>query len=59
MTEGGRINAEGSKLKMYGSLKTETGTEKSLTDITNVKHESTEFAHYVTQNLSKTRLMCW
>ena len=32
------INEEGSKLKMYGSLKTETGTEKYLTDITNVKH---------------------
>ena len=32
------INEEGSKLKMYGSVKTETGTEKYLTDITNVKH---------------------
>ena len=34
----GDITRENSKLKFYSALKTESGTEKYLTDVTNVKH---------------------
>ena len=45
----GDITRENSKLKFYSALKTELGTEKYLTDVTNVKHRT---------DLTRLRLSC-